>query len=295
MKNIILKNLVLLTSIFISTLWLIGCNNLNSTSKPTDGINIVDEKELENAPFAVKVLNTGKSDCILIKINDKAIMIDTGLNKNGKQICDLLKENNIDTLEYLIITHLDKDHIGGADAVLNNIKVNNLIQSDYVKDSKQYNQYVNAINTNNMAPTMPHEDIHVQIGDAKIKISPALKYKYEKSNDYSIIVSIEYGKYSFLFAGDAEEERLAEFLSNNNENYTVLKLPHHGRYNGLSEKFLKSVSPIYSVITCSEEEMPDNEIVSILSSIKSKTFLTKDGDVTIKTDGESISIDQNNI
>ncbi|WP_315081684.1 MBL fold metallo-hydrolase [uncultured Clostridium sp.] len=288
MKNTILKNLVILASIFISTLWLIGCNSLSS-------VNEVNQKELEDVPFEIRVLNTGKSDCILIKINDKSIMIDTGLNKNGEQICELLKEKQIDTLEYLIITHLDKDHIGGADTVLNAAKVNNLIQPDYVKESKQYDQYVNAINKNNIDPAMPHEDIHVQIGDAKIKISPALKYQYEKSNDYSIIVGIEYGKYNFLFAGDSEEERLIEFLNNDNKSYTFLKLPHHGRYNSVSEKFLKSISPRYSVITCSEEEMPDNEIISVLSLVKSKTFLTKDGDVTIKTDGESISIDQNNI
>ncbi|MDU4660142.1 MAG: MBL fold metallo-hydrolase, partial [Clostridium butyricum] len=222
----------------------------------------------------------------------KNIMIDTGLNSTKDNVVSQLKEKNIDSIDYLILTHMDKDHIGGADAILNEFKVDNVIQADYSKDSKQYNQYIKAIEKNNINPILIHDNINVKTDNAEINIYPALKKSYSQSNDYSIIVSINYGKYNFLFAGDAEEERLAEFINSNNEKYTLVKMPHHGKINSLSEKFIKSINPSYSIITCSDEELPDEDTIKLLNKYNVKNFLTKDGEIVVKTDGNNISISQ---
>lgn len=249
-------------------------------------------QELADPPVDITVMNMGKADCILIQLQDKAIMIDTGLNKSGKEIVSRLQENNIDTLQYLILTHMDKDHIGGADTVIDNIKINNLIQADYIKESKQYNQYEESIKENNIIPVLLHEKISTEINGAEINIYPAQKNYYEQSNDYSIIVDLKYGEYNFLFAGDAEDERVKEFFNDNPTKYTFVKMPHHGRYDSMSEKFIESVSPRYAAITCSNEEKPDNEIINILKKNNVKTYLTSDGDIEIKTDGKSISFNR---
>lgn len=295
MKKIKVRKISSLFCIVLTIIIFIGCgkiNLLNNNEKDNkDETNITNEN-LDKAPFEVTVLNTGKSDCILIEIDDKTIMIDTGTNNNGEQICKVLKEKNIDTLEYLILTHMDKDHIGGADSVLNQVKVNNLIQADYVKESKQYEQYTQVVEEQNLQPIKLHKNIYTEINGAKVNIYPALKKEYEESNDYSIIVGITYGEHSFLFAGDAEEERLAEFLSTNKTQYTFLKLPHHGRYNKLSEELIKSVAPTYGVITCSEDEMADDKILQLLEKYNVKTFLTLNGDVIAKSDGKNIVVNQ---
>lgn len=251
-----------------------------------------EANHIENAPFEVTFMDVGKADCILITIGDKSILIDTGLNSTKEEVVDKIKNKGIEEIEYLILTHMDKDHIGGADAILNEFKVKNLIQADYEKDSKQYRQYIEAIEENNMEPVLLHDNINVEINGAVINIYPALKDEYLESNDYSIIVDMEYGKYSVLFAGDAEEERLAEFIDMNDKNYTVVKIPHHGRMNSLSEEFIKSIKPSYSIITCSDEEKPDSKMIKMLDAYKVKTFMTKDGEVIMKTDGEKISISQ---
>lgn len=62
-------------------------------------------------------------------------------------------------------------------------------------------------------------------------IYPAIKSRYDKSNDYCIIVGIDYGKYRFLFAADAENERMKEFIEEDTGTYTFLKMAHHGIYN----------------------------------------------------------------
>ena len=187
-----------------------GCTDIKNVQIEN---KIIEVQDISNSQVDITVMDIGKADCILIKLQDKAIMIDTGLDKYGTSIVDRLKENNIDTLEYLILTHMDKDHIGGADKVIDNIKINNLIQADYIKESKQYSEYEESLKKNNINPVRLHTKISTEINGVQINIYPAEKDYYKQSNDYSIIVELKYGNYNFLFAGDAEDERLKEFLS----------------------------------------------------------------------------------
>lgn len=294
-KSNLKKFICIMLSVISLSLNISGCIGSTSSKNMIENSDDNKIKEVDNlneAPFEVTFMDVGKADCILIKIEDKTIMIDTGLNKTKDDVVSQLQDKGIDELDYLILTHMDKDHIGGADAVLDNFKVDNLIQADYIKDSKQYTQYVEAVEKNNIKTVSLHENINVQINNAEINIYAPVQSTYSKSNDYSIIVGITYGRYSFLFAGDAEEERLAEFININNKKYNVVKIPHHGRINVLSEEFIKSISPSYSIITCSEEDKPDEEMIDLLNKYKIKTFLTIDGEIIIKTDGNSINISQ---
>lgn len=92
--------------------------------------------------------------------------------------------------------------------------------------------------------------------------------------------------------GDAEKARIKEFLDNNNKNYTFLKVPYHCKINNMTEKLIKSVLPKYSAITSSEDEEPDEEVLRILTKYSVKKYLTKDGDIIIKSDGNNITITQ---
>lgn len=287
------KILCVLLSVTSILFGLEGCAKVSSdTLKDNDVMNVNEVNNVDDAAVEITYMDAGKADCILISIDDKSIMIDTGLNSNKEELVSRLKDEGIDTINYLILTHMDKDHIGGADAILDEFKVENVIQADYSKDSKQYKQYIKAIEEKNITPVLLHDTMNINIDNAVINIYPALKDKYSESNNYSIIVDITYGDYSFLFAGDAEEERLSEFMNTNNKNYTVVKIPHHGRINSLSEEFIKSIKPSYSIITCSEEEQPDKEMIELLDKYNVKTFLTKDGDILVKTDGKKISFSQ---
>ena len=60
----------------------------------------------------------------------------------------------------------------------------------------------------------------------------------------------------------------------------------------MSKKFIKSVSPFYAAITCSEEEAPDGKLINILEKYKIKTYLTSEGEIEVKTDGKAISFNR---
>ncbi|HBG5345661.1 TPA: MBL fold metallo-hydrolase [Clostridioides difficile] len=304
MKKIILKDILFLvtTLSLIAILFIVVNVTANGKIKSTSESYLKSDKNdvsqnniqssTKNTAFKTTILSTGKSDCILIEIGDKFIMIDTGEDKNGEQIVDKLKEKGINALDYLILTHLDKDHIGGVDSVLSSVKVKNIIQANYNKDSKQYDEYIDSLKKADIEPVLLKENMNIVINSAEINIQPASKSKYQSSNDYSIITSISCGAYKFLFAGDAEEKRLEEFISGNTLKYDFVKIPHHGRYDKLTEAFLESISPKYAVITCSEKKNPDEDVLKILEQLNIKTFLTSNGDVVINSDGKMLSVNQ---
>ncbi|MFQ5010347.1 MBL fold protein [Clostridioides difficile] len=304
MRKIVLKDILfLVTTLSIIVILLLVTNiTANSKIKSTSKTYLKSDKNsvsqngiqsnTKNTAFKTTILSTGKSDCILVEIGNKVIMIDTGEDKNGKQIVDRLKEKGINTLDYLILTHLDKDHIGGVDSVLSSVKVKNIIQANYKKDSKQYDEYIDSLKKADIEPVLLKDNMNIVINSAEINIHPASKSKYESSNDYSIITNISYGAYKFLFAGDAEEERLSEFINGNTLKYDFVKMPHHGRYDKLTEAFLESISPQYAVITCSEKKEPEEGVLKILERLNIKTFLTSNGEVVINSDGKTLSVNQ---
>ena len=264
------------------------CSIINFLKIKGDSKRWVDADVTVKLPFEINILSTGKSDFILIESEGKFVVIDCGFYENSEKIKEFLKFKGVEEIEYLILTHNDKDHIGGAPVILDNFKINKLVQADYEKNTVQYKNYIEAIERNSIEPILIHSNIVTNINGAKMTIYPAIKSRYDKSNDYCIIVGIDYGKYRFLFAADAENETMKEFIEEDTGTYTFLKMAHHGIYNDEVGNFLESVSPSYAVITCSYFMYSDRKLISLLEKYKIKTFYTSSGDISIKSDGENI-------
>ena len=289
MKKI--SSLKLAFASLISTL-LICLSGCHSKTMP-ESTQLNTKANLNHAPLTIDILATGKSDCIIVQIGDKTVMIDTGLDENGETITEFLKNENIKIIDYLIISHLDKDHIGGADVILDEgIQVLNVIQPNYSRDTKQYKEYTEALESHEITPTILTSDTMFEINGASFIISAPLKEEYEQSNDYSLITSLSYKDQSFLFAGDAEAIRISEFLASNPHPYTLLKVPHHGKYSENLEELLLKISPTYGIITCSEDEYPDEKVLNLLTKYQVQTLLTSDGPIIIQSDGTHITVNQ---
>lgn len=248
------------------------------------------DTNLVNPGLEITMYDIGKADCFLLQVDNKNIMIDTGLSKNKEEVLDSLKDKDIEKLDYLILTHMDKDHIGSADNIIEEIQIDNLIMPEQTRDSKQFRKLQEAIKVKGLKPILLHEEMNFETENGKFTIYPPKEMSYEKSNDYSLITSLKYGEKSFLFTGDAEAIRLQEFMDSNNETYDFLKVPHHGNWNENSEAFIKQISPKYAVITSDRKNEPSKEILSILDSEDIKTYLTIDGEIVVLCDGKNISI-----
>lgn len=277
-KNIILVSVLIIIIATSAFLWNL---HRNRTQEENDFTSI-----------EISSLDVGKADCNIITLGNKVIVIDTGYSSTTETVMQELDGKNIKTIDYLIISHFDKDHVGGAADILNNYQVKNVIEPDYKETSEEMTAYRNALTSAGITPNVLHSDLKLSIGAAEITVMPPKESEYNKDNNYSIIVSLKYLERSFLFMGDAEKLRLQEFTAENSQTYDFVKMPHHGRYNKASESFVKSISPDYAVITCSSDEMPEEDLLNILDTNNVSTYLTVNGKITITSDGHNLDIQQ---
>ena len=266
---------------------LVGCgeNNTDNTS------STVTEKE--STDLSIYYFNAGKADACVISDGNNNVMIDTGESTLSNEISSYFDEHNITNLDYLIITHFDKDHVGSASSVIDNIEVDNVLQSYVPKDSEFYENYLSSLEKKNITPTTVSGDYEFTLGDMNFTVNgPDKVYDSNESNNSSLITSLIYGDTSFIFMGDAQNDRLKDFISTNTAQYDFVKIPYHGNFQKKLDDLLESINPKYAVITSSEDQPEEDKMIELLDETGIKYYLTRQGAVQIYSDKENITINQ---
>jgi len=237
--------------------------------------------------------NAGKADAIIISKNNKYMMIDTGEEELFGEILNYFRNNNITKLDYLIITHFDKDHVGSAASIISSVEIGEVLQSNVPKDSEYYNNYLMALQSKEITPVTVSGDYELNFDDLEILVNgPEIIYDSNESNNSSLIVSITNGENKFLFMGDSQNARIKDFLNSNTNTYDFLKVPYHGYYLKQLDNLLDSINAKYGVVTCSNSEGCDEEALSVLDNYNVKYYLTRNGGITITSDGDNIKFKQ---
>ena len=243
----------------------------------------------------VHYIDVGQGDATLIKCGSHAMLIDGGNNNKGTTVQLYLKKQGVESLDYVIGTHPDADHIGGLDVIVYKYNCDTVIMPDYEKDTKTYQELVDVIHDKNMKITYPVVGEQYALGEAKFTIIAPNSNSYGgNANDYSVAILLEYGKNRFLFTGDAEEASEAEMLTNGIDiSADVYKVAHHGSRSASTQEFLNAVHPKYAVISCGEGNSyghPHAEVLNRLRSLGVEVFRTDEqGSIIASSDGENIT------
>ncbi len=244
--------------------------------------------------LTVTFFQAGSADAILIRLGDAALLIDTGLKKNADALAARLRQLGVRKLDALVITHFDKDHVGGAAQILQSFPVDMVYEPGYHKESKRMDEYRAALAGAGITPNTLAENLSFQLGDALCALDVANRDDYgeDEENDFSLVLKLTYGETRFLFAGDAEEARIGELLAEGGLEAQVLKVPHHGRDHDNNQAFFEAVSPLYAVITSADDETESPLVVRQLELVGAQVLLTRKGEVTILSDGKTITARQ---
>jgi len=234
----------------------------------------------------ITVLKTGKSDCTVIESQNKTVLIDTADRDSARKITRFLKEKNIDIIDLVIISHFDKDHIGGFETISDRINIKSVIQPDYKTDTETYKNYVDALSKKNINVINPNSDSVFNINDMEFKIYVP-DTEYEKENNRSLITAISHGENKFLFTGDIITERCNEILQNDIEIYDFLKVPHHGIYFEGAQELFSAVSPQFAIIT-DNEKLDTKKTDTLLNNLGANVLHTKNGAVKIVSNGKEL-------
>ncbi len=238
----------------------------------------------ETSTLNVWCFQAGKADAFLFWNETGAVLIDTGESGFGKTILEKLAELDIKRLDYLLITHFDKDHVGGAKKLLSGIPVGTVLQSNSPKEGAEaYEKYLAALESCGLEPVTVRQTMSFSLGETVFTVNPPEKdsYPQDESNNSSLIVTVSHGNHRLLFCGDAEDLRTEEFLETKPGRFDFVKLPHHGKYQKTLRELLNETRPDYALITSSEEEPEEPETMELLSEFSVEALLTRNGPIQI--------------
>ena len=235
----------------------------------------------------------GKADAFLITTPDSAVLMDCGLKSLGGDIVEELRSRGIRRLDALIITHFDKDHVGGAARVIESIPIGTVYQNDCLRDSSQVESYLAALEKAGITPVTVTADMSFSLDSVSWRIdAPAGDYEKDISNNNSLIITVKNGGDTLVFMGDAEKARIEEYLMSRPGKADFLKVPHHGAMEDNSAALFGTLQADAAVITSSDDEPEDGDVVKLLEEAGGQVYLTRQGPVTFRTSGRGILASQ---
>ncbi len=263
-----------------------------------------DRGQTVNAEGAVVITNldVGKADAAIIRYKDSTGMIDTGEEDDFVTIDTWLKDHDITTIDYMILSHFDKDHIGSAVQILENYPVKAVYYPDYKSTKKFYEPLMEELSKEKegRAVTAVGNKQSFQIEDLKVDLIPAddpeelITNEDNMDNNMSLLCFLTLGTKKLFFTGDCEKDRLNQII-NSSDDYSAdwIKIPHHGGFADNEPEFLDKVLPKYAVISNGIERKTEKALLKYLKKKKIEYCMTIDGDVTTICDGTYIIMDQN--
>ncbi|SCJ97008.1 ComEC family competence protein [uncultured Clostridium sp.] len=244
----------------------------------------------------IHYIDVGQGDAILVQVNDKNLLIDSGPKESSSNLFNYLHSLNINKLDYVIATHPHEDHIGNMYSVIKKFDIGEFFAPKVTHSSKSFERMVESlISKNKKINVFDTNTTSINLGE-NIYIStysPSKKDYGNNLNLYSTVFRIQYGNTSFLFTGDAEKNNEDEILNSYSSiRSNVLKIAHHGSSTSTSQAFLEAVNPEITIISVGSDNSynhPNSKILNLLNSIGTKVYRTdKDSTIILISDGTNI-------
>ena len=293
----------LTATIFCLTLVLIaaGCTDPKETpfetasEQATPTITTQNTVTLSGQNLTVHFLDVDQGDSILLEIDGKSMLVDSGESDQGKVVTAYLQDQGISTLDYVVATHPHSDHIGGMNDILNNFQVEHFVDSGYPHTSKTYENMLTTIDTKNIPFEVAQAGQTIDFDPAvDIEVlNPASTYS-DELNENSVVLKITYGDTSFLLMGDAgleSEENIME--AGYDVDSDILKVGHHASTSGSGEAFISAASPEVSIIEVgagNDYGHPHDEILDRLQKASTVYRTDLDGTIIVTTDGSTYTV-----
>ena len=241
----------------------------------------------------VTVLDVGQGDSLLMSLNNKNVLIDTGgkLNTSLSENVTVpyLKSRGIRKLDFLLLTHGDYDHMGEAINLVENFKVEKVIFN-----CGEFNELEQELIKALDKKKIPYYSCIKELNIENNKLYFLNNKDYGNENDNSSVVYTELNGYKFMFMGDAGVEVEEDLIEKYNlKDIDVLKVGHHGSKTSSSKEFIDEIIPKYSIISVGKNNRyghPNKEVLDNLEH--SKIYRTdQDGSIMFEISNNKLKID----
>jgi competence protein ComEC len=242
----------------------------------------------------ITTLDVGQGLAVLVRTANRALLYDAGpafgadADSGERIIAPYLRATGIERLDAMIVTHNDNDHAGGAQSVVENFEVGELLTSL----PPGHPLLGTVLGARRCAAGTAWEWDGVRFA----MLHPAgAEARAKKSNDLSCVLKVSAGGRSMLLTGDIEKPAEAELVRRDATLLAadVLLLPHHGSRTSSTPEFLAAVGAATAVIPVGYRNRfghPNAEVVGRLSNLN--VFRTdRDGAVTVLLSGRELRIE----
>ncbi|HDO23803.1 MAG TPA: MBL fold metallo-hydrolase [bacterium] len=249
--------------------------------------------------LTVAFLDVGQGDAIFIESpNGNQLLLDAGPNDKVLRELSKIMPFYDRSIDMIIESHPDKDHIGGFVEVLRRYNVDLAMEPGVHSKSAVYRELNNLIAEKGIKKILARRGMRVDFGDGVYLniLFPDRDVSNVDTNTASIVAKLVYGKTSFLLTGDSPKAIENYLVSVDGESLKsdVLKVGHHGSKTSASELFFGYVSPRYAIISAGAGNRyghPHKETIDLLDQFEIPILSTINlGTIKIKSDGKGIMI-----
>lgn len=264
----------------------------------------------------ISMIDVGQGDGIVISSGNSNVLIDGGSTskKNvGKyQIIPFLKYKGIGSLDAIVLTHEDEDHLSGIMDILDDMEkggiyVKKLILPEVNETCRgdNYHRLENRAEELKIPVFYINTGERFRIGKTEfLCINPELNMKVEGANAYSTVLFMKHGDFTALLTGDCEQEgqdNIKRVIHNNPDifyNIDLLKVAHHGSKYTTDTEFLEMIKPRIALISCGEDNRyghPHSEVLERLTDIGTiiyRTDISGEIEVNVIDGGERLKISE---
>lgn len=241
--------------------------------------------------FTVHFFDVGQGDAALIRTPEGDILIDAGTEDSQALLCLRLEQLGVTELKLLILSHLDEDHVGGADGILSRFSVGEVWTNGADPQNDSARRLIETADRKGVPIRTVCAMSAARVGDAIITVlSPLRVADVEDGNADSLVLTVFFGEVGMLFAGDIDASGEAELLDYYGAGVftcDVYKVSHHGASDASSDAFVSAISPRYAVISCGAGNSYGHPSGETLARLKKARILRTDllGEIVLETNG----------
>lgn len=250
--------------------------------------------------LTVAFLDVGQGDAIYIETpHGNQLLIDGGSGGQVLRALGQVMPFYDRSLNLILATHPDQDHIGGLSEVMRRMKIDGVITTENTSTTSAYGAFENSILSEQPKRILARAGERI-ILDNNIVLEilfPDRNASGWETNTGSIVARLSYGEESFLFTGDSPNA-IEQYLVGKKGgalHSTVLKLGHHGSRTSSSKIFLSAVAPDYAIISAGKDNRyghPHKEVLELLNKLAIPFSNTAtQGTIIFRTDGAELKVE----
>lgn len=283
---------------------LTSCTNNDlslSTQQDQPKLEAIQTNKVTDKDLTVHYIDAGQADATLFQFYDEDklvnILYDTGDWKRT-DVIDYLINENIDTLDLVIISHPHADHIGQLAEMIDLFTIEEIWMSGNETPTLIFKKAIETLLEAGIAYDEPRQGMIYDIGPLTLSmIHP--ETLTSGLNEDSLAIKFTYGEVDFLFTGDAYSEQEKMMIESDIDiTADILQLGHHGSSTSSSNEFIEQVNPDIAIYSAGKNNIYNHPSKDVLARLKDKNIdvygTDSSGSIVISTDGKTYNLKTNN-